>query len=300
VLKFGQSRDWRDAYACEAAALGLAHEQHLPVPELLGVDLGATGGDPVALLMTWLQGSPTIPRVASVERLRNLGRLAGTLHRIPLEPSANLPTRNRHTAWTDFALWRRLSNRYRSVAETQREAVLREVMAELPGWSREATEDLLRTTESTALLDEADEMVQVMSRPQGPTVFVHGDFWQGNTMWEGDRCVGLIDWETAGAGHPGVDLGCLRWDAANLFGLWASEQISIGWSEATGCKPESESYWDVVAALNVPAEVDRLLPSLHGAGRTDLDAQTLRDRHSEFLLDALDRLNQDSKRTVVG
>jgi aminoglycoside phosphotransferase len=300
VLKCGSSADWREAYACEAAALEVAHEHHLPVPRLLGVDLEATGEDPVALLMTWVQGSSTVPRIASVERLLSLGRLAGMLQRIALEPSSNLPLRERHTAWTDFALWRRLSNRYRSVAEEEREAMLLEVMTKLPGWSRDAVEDLLRTTESAALLNEADKIAQAATPPLGPTVFVHGDFWHGNTMWDGDRCVGLLDWETAGVGQSGVDLGCLRWDSAILFGLWAPEQISIGWSEVSGCEPESQPYWDVISALNVPADAGKLLPSLHEAGRTDLDSHTLVDRHAAFLQDALDRLNRDSRRTVAG
>jgi aminoglycoside phosphotransferase (APT) family kinase protein len=293
VLKCGTSADWRSAYACEAAALGRAHEHDLPVARVLGVHLDATGDDPVALLMTYIPGSSAVPRVPSVERLRSVGRLAGTLHRIPLTPSSELPIRARHTPWTDFALWRRLAGRYRAASDTDQDAVLREIMTELPGWSREATEELLRTTDSSSLLDEADRRVRAIPQPRGPTVFVHGDFWQGNTMWNGDRCVGLIDWEAAGAGHYGVDLGCLRWDAAILFGSWASDEISVGWTEASDCEAASVAYWDVVSALNVPADVGAILPALHEAGRTDLDAQTLRDRHESFLRDALARLTHE-------
>jgi aminoglycoside phosphotransferase (APT) family kinase protein len=295
VLKTGPSVDWRDAYACEAAALELAHEHQLPVPRVLGVDLDGKGEEPVALLMTWIEGSSTVPRVASPERLRAVGRLAGTLHQIPLEPSSDLPARKRHTAWTDFALWRRLAVRYRTAAEHQREAVLLEVMTELPGWSREATEDLLGRTDSTSLLDEADRRLQAMPIPQEPTMFLHGDFWEGNTMWDGDRVVGLIDWETAGAGHPGVDLGCLRWDTAVLFGASAPDHISAGWTEVTGREPDSQAYWDLVSALNVPADIGQLIPSFHEAGRTDLDAQAVRDRQEAFLRDALDRLNEQNQ-----
>lgn len=296
VLKFGIAPDWRDAYTCEAAALELANTHQLPVPELLGIDLEATGDAPVALLMSWLPGSSTVPLVASAERLRDVGRVAGALHRVSLEPSPKLPIRKHHIAWTDFALWRRLANRYRAATAPRREAVVTEAMSELPGWSRRATEELMRTTESTALLDEADEQVQATVRPSEPTVFVHGDLWQGNTMWEGDRCVGIVDWETAGAGHPGVDLGSLRWDAAVLFGEWAPDHIATGWTESTGREPDSQSYWDVVTALNLPADVGGLVPSLHEAGRTDLDVQTVRDRHEAFLRDALDRLRRDSRR----
>jgi aminoglycoside phosphotransferase (APT) family kinase protein len=167
-------------------------------------------------------------------------------------------------------------------------------MTEL-GWSRDATEELVGTTEPSALLEEADGEIQAVPPPQGETVFVHGDFWQGNTMWDGDRCVGLIDWETAGVGHAGVDLGCLRWDVAILFGSWTPDRISAGWAEVTGRQAESQAYWDLVAALNVPADVERLLPSFHEAGRIDLDGQTVRDRHYAFVQDALDRLRDDAR-----
>ena len=31
--------------------------------------------------------------------------------------------------------------------------------------------------------------------PVAASVFLHGDVWGGNMLWEGDRCVALIDWK---------------------------------------------------------------------------------------------------------
>lgn len=101
-------------------------------------------------------------------------------------------------------------------------------------WSIEGARETLSTTGSTPLLDDAGERLSGLEAPRGRTVFVHGDLWQGNTLWEGERCVGVIDWEVAGAGQPGVDLGRLRWDAAMLFGAPAAEEIRAGWEEAAG------------------------------------------------------------------
>jgi len=64
-----------------------------------------------------------------------------------------------------------------------------------------------------------------MPLPQGPSVFVHGDLWQGNTLWNIYSFVGMIDWDAAGPGHPGIDLGTLRCDAAIVFGLPAAAEI---------------------------------------------------------------------------
>jgi aminoglycoside phosphotransferase (APT) family kinase protein len=44
--------------------------------------------------------------------------------------------------------------------------------------------------------------------------------------------VGLVDWDAAGVGHPGIDLGTLRLDAAILFGLPAADEVLEGWGQA--------------------------------------------------------------------
>lgn len=112
---------------------------------------------------------------------------------------------------------------------------------------------------TTPLLRLADDVVQGMEPPPGPTVFLHGDVWPGNVAWVGNECV-LIDWKTAGVGDPGVDFGELRKQMAITYGL----------------KPAGGSaYWDVVAALNTP---------------TVLWAAEATERRDGFLRDALGRL----------
>src|SRR5439155_6119019 len=126
-----------------------------------------------------------------------------------------------------------------------------------------------------ALLDAADARIRSLPAPAGPTVFVHGDLWEGNTMWSGDDLVAIIDWEAAGAGDPGVDLGCLRWDAALLFGGSSGDEILDGWESGSGRPARDVAYWDVVAALNTPADMSGFVPSFVAVGRTDLDGATL-------------------------
>jgi aminoglycoside phosphotransferase (APT) family kinase protein len=66
-----------------------------------------------------------------------------------------------------------------------------------------------RATGFSPLLEAAAERVNQAPMPQGGTVLVHGDLWQGNTLWTGERCMGMVDWDAAGVGHPGIDLS--RW-----------------------------------------------------------------------------------------
>ncbi len=104
-----------------------------------------------------------------------------------------------------------------------------------------------RATGSSPWLDAAEERLHVLPMPPGPTVFVHGDLWQGNTLWAGERCVGMVDWDAAGAGQPGIDLGTLRCDAAIMFGLPAAAAVLEGWRRAAPARPpapwRTRTWW---------------------------------------------------------
>jgi aminoglycoside phosphotransferase (APT) family kinase protein len=256
VLRVGDTSSHQQL-ATEAAALAFAEEHELAAPRLLAVDLdGKAAGRPV-LLTTVLAGSSRIPAAASPGRLRTVGAAAAMLHAVAATPRPGLPLRTRPLEDVDFAAARRASG-------------------------------------STGLLDLAEERVGEVPVPAGATVFVHGDLWQGNTLWRGEALVGMVDWDAAGVGHPGIDLGTLRLDAAILFGLPAAAEVLDGWRRATGQAAEAVAYWDVVAALTSPADGEWLaqcLGAVHEHGRVDLDAATLTGRRDAFLRVALDQLD---------
>ncbi len=54
------------------------------------------------------------------------------------------------------------------------------------------------------------------------TVLLHGDFWLGNLLWQGDKLSGVIDWEDAMLGDPLADLGKSR-----LEMLWALGEAAM-------------------------------------------------------------------------
>jgi len=201
VLRVGDPSS-RQRLATEAAALAFADEYQLAAPRLLAVDLDGGGAGRPALLMTALAGSSTIPASACRARLRALGAAAATLHAVAAAPRPSLPLRMRPLADVDFAAERRASG-------------------------------------SSPLLEAATERVNQMPMPQGRTGLVHGDLWQGNTLWTGERYVGILDWEAAGVGHPGIDLGTLRLDAAIMFGLPAAAVVLEGWRQAISQEPDA-------------------------------------------------------------
>lgn len=128
-----------------------------------------------------------------------------------------------------------------------------------------------------------------IARPVVEPVFVHGDLWAGNVLWDGDSYVATVDWEAAGAGSHGVDLGSLRLDAALLYGQETPSQVLVGWEVAMGRQATEVAYWDLAAALNTSADMTGATPTMHAAGRTDLDCGAL-TRRDEFLEEALRQL----------
>jgi len=259
VVRVG-TPDERPMFETEVAALRLLAEHGLPGPRLLGVRLdvpglgpaGVAGGGP-ALVIELLPGSSAIPPDAPVARLRRLGAVAAATHAVRPAPDPALPRRDRPIAPVDFG-------------------VLRHQQPPRP------------------LLVAAEQAVARRPVPGEPG-FVHGDLWQGNALWLGDSLSGLIDWDCAGVGPAGVDLGSLRCDAAICFGLPAADEVRRGWEDAAGRPAEDVAYWDVVAALSTPPDMGWFVGAIAGQGRPDLAREVLVERRDRFLADALSRLD---------
>jgi len=251
VLRIGEPSD-AASFATVVAALRLAARAGIPVPRLLGHDDGTATGIPL-VLTEYLSGSSQIPLRPDPARLRALGALAARLHAVPLQPSAELPARDRPIAGMDFA-------------------------------------QLRREQEPRALLEEAEALIARTHPAADRGVFVHGDLWQGNTLWRDGRLTGLVDWDCAGAGAPGVDLGSLRCDAAICYGLQVPDHVLAGWEQAAGRAAEDVAYWDVVGALATPPDMAWFADAIRDQGRRDLDQAILLQRRDAFLAQALDRL----------
>jgi aminoglycoside phosphotransferase (APT) family kinase protein len=212
---------------------------------------------PPLVLVEQLPGSSRIPLDRPTTRLRTLGRTAAMLHAITLIPTPELPRRDRPIASVDFAALR-------------------------------------RQQPPNPLLIEAEQRTAA-SRLDDPYVFIHGDLWQGNALWRGNTLTGLIDWDCAGTGAPGIDLGSLRCDAAICFGLEAADDIQYGWEEVAGRPASDVRYWDIVAALSTPPDMGWFPAAIAGQGRPDLTQELLLRRRDEFLRSALSRLGREGE-----
>lgn len=284
--------------ATGAAALEVAEQHGLMAPRLLAKDLdGRVTGMP-ATLETAVAGTSAIPTTVSADRLRAAGAAIAKVHKVPLEPRAELPLRIRSlqgpARLDEYALERRWSALYRSTSDTGRAEVV-QALCELTGWSAQHARRVMANTHSTALLQRADDTLQAISRPQGNTVFVHADLWAGNMMWNADTCVTLIDWKDSGVGDAGVDLGHLRMKMAVQYGQDAAAYVLDGWQREMGCNAANVPYWDVVAAAHMPTELNDHEPGFDEKGN-QIGSRGITRRRDAFLRNALDELGPEIAR----
>jgi Ser/Thr protein kinase RdoA (MazF antagonist) len=272
VLKAGPL-DWTAGFTAEAAGMEFATEHDLPAPRLVAADLEGRFGV-LAVLSTSLPGEPwrAWKQPGLVARLRALGAAAARLHAIALAPRPRLPLRTHHIPHDDYSAERRWAARFQAAADHDKDAVFEELLAET-GWPPGPLRQVVTLTRTTPLLREAEERIAQASPPEAATVFVHADLHTGNTLWDGDTLTGIVDWDSAGAGQPGVDLGSLRLDAAMNYDLAAAQEIVNGWQDASQQVATDLAYWDVVSALNTSADCGDQTP-----------------RRDAFLRAALDRL----------
>lgn len=284
-------RIWSSAIATAAAALVVAAEHGLPTARLIAADLEGKIAGSAAMLETVVDGTSTPPARVSSRRLRAAGAAVARLHAIPLAARENLPERTHPIPPDDHALGRRWAARYRAAADVDKPAILDQLYAEV-GWPQASARVDLPKIALSSLLQEADDRIQAMNRPDSESVFVHGDVWAGNMRWDGDTCNGLIDWKSAGVGNPGVDIGASRLDAALLYGQSAAGHVLDGWQRASGRQATDVAYWDAVAALNTPTDVSAgFTPVAFDESSELLDKSAVNDRRDEFLRRALDQLD---------
>ena len=206
--------------------------------------------DPALLLIERLPGSSDIPPERSSSRLRTLGAFAARMS--VLDPPREFIRRTRAISGVDFV-------------------------------------SLRRDAEPQPLLQRAEAIVNAHT-PVAREGLVHGDMWQGNSMWLGDELVAVIDWDCAGRGPGGIDLGSLRLDAAMCFGVGAETDVLDGWREVAGAASDLP-YWDLVAALSTPPELGWFVDATRAQGRPDLTQDMMRERRDQFLQNALRHLS---------
>lgn len=114
-------------------------------------------------------------------------------------------------------------------------------------------------------------------------VLTHGDFWSGNTVWEGDRLTGIVDWSGAMSAPRGVDLAWCRQDLVLLGSPEAADRFLIAYQAASGHRVVDVHAWDAVAAARADPYVETWAPNYAGIGRPEITGRVLRERFDAWV-----------------
>ncbi len=106
--------------------------------------------------------------------------------------------------------------------------------------------------------ESADERIRAAMRrvaqPVKPnaSALLHGDFWLGNLLWQGEALNGILDWEDAMLGDPLGDLGKSRLEMLWALGEaamreYTAQYLALNPRLDTGALP----YWDLWGAARL-------------------------------------------------
>lgn len=131
-------------------------------------------------------------------------------------------------------------------------------------------------------LRDALEAVWPLS-PRNPAGLLHGDYWPGNLLWEGDRLSAILDWEDAQQGDPLGDLAQARLEILWAYGNSALEAFTTHYLTRNPLDTAQLPLWDIWAAL-------RPIGVFTDWASDEAEARMWRERHQAFAQSAMSRL----------
>jgi aminoglycoside phosphotransferase (APT) family kinase protein len=115
-------------------------------------------------------------------------------------------------------------------------------------------------------------------------VYTHHDYWPGNTLWEGERLVAVVDWEGGVIGDPAIDVATCFFDIA-ILGLDDAASVFVEtYRQLSGRPLPNLEYWHLMAVGRPLPDISIWVPGWQAMGLT-IDADEARDRHT-FLIEA--------------
>lgn len=160
----------------------------------------------------------------------------------------------------------------------------------LPAMTDLGTE-LIATKGGNGVAPPIDNLVDVMAivksnwplTQHNSSVLLHGDFWPGNLICEGDRITGVIDWEDASTGDPLSDVANTRLEVLWAFGQDAMALFTEHYIRNSKPDITNLAYWDLFAALRRTSAFTGWI-----VGHSDEDQ--MRDKYRYFIDQALKQL----------
>lgn len=152
----------------------------------------------------------------------------------------------------------------------------------------ERLDDPPETMDAAMREPEIRAAIEATGVPRTPRpVLLHGDYWPGNVVWQGDEIAAVIDWESAAAGDPLADVAMTRLDLCFAYGADAAATFTERYRRSRPFADADLVVWDLVAALRPCGVIDAWASAYPSLGRPDLTESTMRAAHAEFTERAL-------------
>ena len=144
------------------------------------------------------------------------------------------------------------------------------------------------------------DVLDALAKLERPTCrapgLVHGDFWTGNIVWNGNRIAAAIDWDRVGIGCPMLDLAKVRLDVALVFGSQAADRLLAAYVEAGGpVHAEEQAYCDLVVSLEGMPDPGRGWWPTYASLNVDVTADAVRRNYADYLAATLRRAGVESR-----
>ena len=118
-------------------------------------------------------------------------------------------------------------------------------------------------------------------------VYVHHDFWSGNTLWIDDALVAVLDWEGGIIGDPAIDVAYCALDI-RLLGLEeAAGHFVEVYRKLSGRDLSNLRYWELMALSRPMPDIAMWVPSWQAMG-IDISDDEARRRHTTLITAALE------------
>jgi aminoglycoside phosphotransferase (APT) family kinase protein len=119
---------------------------------------------------------------------------------------------------------------------------------------------------------------------------IHGDFWPGNTLWNADQLLAIVDWEWPSLGVPSDDVGYFLADAF-YSGFDVEETFIKTYEEVSGKPVEDLLFWKMMAAAMPLPDVGPWAQGYEELGVRHMSADQIREAHSQHITNLLRQFN---------
>ncbi len=237
----------------EFRALALAADRGISAPSPIWIDRSGVFPER-AIVISYVDGTVLLDPADPIDWASQLAYILIEIHQIEPEPA-------------DADLFPLLghSDGHQSEAETL--AALRQHPLGMELWARR-------------------EEILAYLTPEAP-VYVHRDFWPGNTLWLDEKLAAVIDWEGGAIADPALDVAYCALDM-RLLGLTEAADVFVEvYRRHSGRTLENLRYWELLALCRPMPDIAIWVPGWHAMG-VEIIVDEARRRHTALIAAALE------------